>query len=104
MCRLYARRQVEFVRLCREHLSDWLTVSENDSGMQLLASFVRPFNDRDVVAAASREGIDMQCVSINYHFTEPEHGLLLGYAALDERQMLRAVMALRTTFQRMEKG
>lgn len=102
MRRLYARRQVEFVRLCREHLADWLTVTENDSGMQLMASFTRPFNDRDVVAAAAREGIDMQGVSINYHSTEPEHGLLLGYAALDERQMLRAVMALRTTFLRME--
>ncbi len=103
MRRLYARRQANFVKLCREHLGEWVTVSENDSGMQLLASFARPLNDLDVVAAAVKEGLDVQAVSINYHSTEPEHGLLLGYAAMDERQILRAVLALRAAFKRLDK-
>ncbi len=103
MRRLYARRQANFVKLCREHLGEWVTVSENDSGMQLLASFTRPLNDVDVVAAAVKEGLDVQAVSINYHSTEPEHGLLLGYAAMDERQILRAVLALRAAFKRLDR-
>ncbi len=41
-----------------------------------------------------QEGLDVQAISINYHSTEPEHGLLLGYAAMDERQILRALLAL----------
>jgi GntR family transcriptional regulator/MocR family aminotransferase len=102
MRRLYARRQANFVKLCREHLGDWVTVSENDSGMQLLASFKRPLADVDVVAAAVKEGLDVQAISINYHSTAPEHGLLLGYAAMDERQILRAVLALRAAFMRLE--
>jgi GntR family transcriptional regulator/MocR family aminotransferase len=103
MRRLYARRQAGFVTLCREHLGDWVTVSENDSGMQLLASFKQPLNDFDVVAAAVKEGLDVQAISINYHSTPPEHGLLLGYAAMDERQILRAVLALRAAFMRLER-
>ena len=103
MRRLYARRQANFVKLCREHLGEWVTVSENDSGMQLLASFTRPLNDVDVVAAAVKEGLDVQAISINYHSTAPEHGLLLGYAAMDERQILRAVLALRAAFMRLDR-
>lgn len=104
MRRLYARRQVNFVRLCHEHLDEWITVSENDSGMQLLASFRKPMLDAEVVSAALREGLDVQGVSINYHSTLPQHGLLLGYAALDERQVLRAVLALRAAFMRLDRG
>jgi GntR family transcriptional regulator/MocR family aminotransferase len=101
MRRLYQRRQAAFVRLCAEHLGEWITVSENDSGMQLLASFRQPLDDRDVVAAALAEGIDVQGISPNYHGGAPEHGLLLGYAALDDRQVLRAVLALRAAFLRL---
>ncbi|MER9880749.1 PLP-dependent aminotransferase family protein [Mesorhizobium sp. M0118] len=104
MRRLYARRQANFVKLCQEDLAEWLTVTENDSGMQLLASFVRPYKDSDVVAAALKEGLDVQGISINYHSTEPEHGLLLGYAAMDERQILRAVLALRAAFLRLDRS
>ncbi|MER9229760.1 PLP-dependent aminotransferase family protein [Mesorhizobium sp. M0664] len=104
MRRLYARRQANFVKLCQEHLAEWLIVTENDSGMQLLASFVRPYKDSDVVAAALKEGLDVQGISINYHSTEPEHGLLLGYAAMDERQILRAVLALRAAFLRLDRS
>ena len=78
-------------------------MTENDSGMQLLASFRKPFKDPDVVAAALKEGLDVQGVSINYHSSKPEHGLLLGYAALDERQILRAVLGLRAAFMRLER-
>ena len=93
-----------FVKLCQEHLAEWLAVTENDSGMQLLASFTRPYKDSDVVAAAVKEGLDVQGISINYHSGEPEHGLLLGYAAMDERQILRAVLALRAAFVRLDRS
>jgi len=103
MRRLYARRQAAFVELCREHLGEWLVVQENDSGMQLLGSFTRPWSDSEVTAAALKEGLDVQGISINYHLGEAEHGLLLGYAALDDRQILRAVLALRAAFQRLDR-
>ena len=98
MRRLYARRQAHFVQLCQTHLRPWITISENDAGMQLLAEFTEPLKDEDVVAAALKQGLDVQGISINYHATPPEHGLLLGYAAMDERKILRAVLALKAAF------
>ena len=97
--RLYARRQEDFVRLCRRHLSEWLSVVENDSGMQIFARFVAPLDDRKIARAALDRGLDVQPISINYHHVEPEHGLLLGYAALNERQARSAVLTLKAVFE-----
>ena len=99
---LYARRQERFVELCRQHLAEWMKVSENDSGMQLFGRFVQPFDDREVAAVALSYGVDAQPVSANYHSDAPQHGLLLGYAGLNDRQSLAAISALRSTFQRLE--
>jgi GntR family transcriptional regulator/MocR family aminotransferase len=95
MRRLYARRQERFLALCRAELSDWLTVAENEAGMQLLARFARPLDDAAVAAAALARGIDVQPVSINYHHDRPVPGLLLGYAGIEERQMPAAMHGLR---------
>jgi GntR family transcriptional regulator/MocR family aminotransferase len=102
MRRLYASRQDQFVALCRRELGRWLDVSENDSGMQLFGRFQRPLDDCAVAAAALRHGVDVQPVSINYFHDAPQHGLLLGYAALDETLAQKAIKALRTTFEDLE--
>ena len=94
MRRLYAKRQANFIRLCRE-LGRLDLGHREQVRMQLLAKFKQPLSDREAVAAALEEGLDVQGISINYHSTAPQQGLLLGYAALDERQILRAVLALR---------
>jgi GntR family transcriptional regulator/MocR family aminotransferase len=99
MRRLYARRQERFIELCRDTLGRWITLVENDSGMQLFGKFSVSFNDCAVAAAALRRGVDVQPVSINYHYGKPEHGLLLGY---DERDMQRAIGALRDAFRDVE--
>ena len=98
MRRLYARRQERFVELCQQHLGRWMTVVANDSGIQLLGRFTRPLDDRAVAAAALAQGVDVQPISINYHHDAPEHGLLMGYAGLDERQTLAAIAALQAAF------
>ena len=97
--RLYARRQKDFVRLCRRYLSEWLSVVENNSGMQVFARFVAPFDDREIAQAALARGLDVQPISINYHHVEPEHGLLLGFAGLNDRQARRVVLSLKAMFE-----
>lgn len=99
MRRLYARRQANFVELCHRHLSEWLTVAENDAGMQVLGRFVQRFDDRVVAAAALSQGLDVQPISINYHHGNPEHGLLLGFAGLDEQRTSQIIMVLKKTFE-----
>ena len=102
MRRLYARRQERFVELCHQHLGPWMTVDANDSGIQLLGRFSRPLDDQAVAAAALAHGVDVQPVSINYHHDVPEHGLLLGYAGLDERQTVAAIAALQAAFHSLD--
>jgi len=104
MRRLYATRQGEFVALCRRHLSAWLRIEENDAGMQVMARFVTPIDDCRFAEAALAHGADVQPVSIDYHCDEPEHGLLLGFAALDGAKAEKAVLALRETFLSLERA
>jgi len=102
MRRLYARRQADFIALCRQELSAWMDVSENDAGMQIIGWLKPSFDDRAIAKAALRHGVDVQPVSINYRHDPPRQGLLLGYAGLGEREMIRAVNGLRVAFQGCE--
>jgi GntR family transcriptional regulator / MocR family aminotransferase len=103
MRRLYARRQATLIRLCEDRLAPWISVSTNDTGMQLLARLRPPWDDREVAGAALRRGVDVQPVSINYRYQVPEHGLLLGFAALDEKAMIGAVAGLEAAFGDLER-
>ena len=98
MRRLYARRQSMLIDLCEDRLAPWISVSANDTGMQLLARLRLPWDDRAVARAALHRGVDVQPVSINYRYQTPEHGLLLGFAALDEKAMNAAVAGLEAAF------
>ncbi len=104
MRRLYARRQEQFVELCQNQLDRWIRISENDSGMQVFGEFKLPFDDCLAAAAALKHGLDVQPVSINYRVDPPEHGFLLGYAALDLTATRKAVAVLRATFQELEQA
>lgn len=103
MRRLYARRQSMLIDLCEDRLAPWISVSANDTGMQLLARLRPPWDDRAVAGAALRRGVDVQPVSINYRYQVPEHGLLLGFAALDEKAMNAAVAGLEAAFGDLER-
>ena len=103
MRRLYARRQSMLIDLCEDRLAPWISVSANDTGMQLLARLRPRWNDRAVAGAALRRGVDVQPVSINYRYQAPEHGLLLGFAALDEKAMNAAVSGLEAAFGDLER-
>jgi GntR family transcriptional regulator / MocR family aminotransferase len=103
MRRLYARRQAHFLELSRKHLKSWISVAENDSGLQLFGDFTGALEDCQIAAAALRQGVNVQPVSINYQHDRPTHGLLLGYAALDEREMGKAIDALKRAFLETEK-
>jgi GntR family transcriptional regulator/MocR family aminotransferase len=104
MRRLYARRQRRFVDLCSKQLGRWLSVSENDAGMQVLGRLVAPLDDQEVVAAGLRHGLDLQPISINFHFDKAEQGLLLGFAQLDERKAMSAIRALKATFMELKQA
>ena len=98
MRRLYADRQRRFVALCRQHLGRWLRVAESEAGMQVIARLAPGLDDREVADAAMRHGVDLLPLSQQYHHGPPEHGLLLGYAGLNERQTVAGIKALQAAF------
>ncbi len=98
MRRLYVRRQAEFVMLCRRELGVWMEVGENDAGMQILGWLKPPLDDQAVADAALQYGVDVQPLSINYLHDTPRQGLLLGFASLSDREMVRAVDGLKSAF------
>jgi GntR family transcriptional regulator/MocR family aminotransferase len=95
---LYAVRQAYLLQLCTTQLSEWMNVPANESGIQLLGRFRRPFDDRCVAQEAALHGIDAQPLSANFNSDEPQHGLLLGYARLAEREIQAAVVGLGEVF------
>ncbi|MCP4380842.1 MAG: PLP-dependent aminotransferase family protein [Hyphomicrobiales bacterium] len=104
MRRLYARRQREFVAMCNTRLDRWLSVREIDTGMQLMGRFKRPMDDGDVLVAAMKRGVDFSRMSPHYRFAEPEQGMFLGYAGVDQDTTRRGVERLRLAFQDLERG
>ncbi len=96
---LYSRRQASLVRLCSEHLAEWMDVAPSESGIQLLGRFKRTCDDSEIARQAAGGGVDAQPLSANFHFDPPEHGLLLGYARLAEPQMQSAIRRLSEVFE-----
>lgn len=103
MRRLYARRQREFVALCRERLDRWLIVNEADTGMQVIGHFRQELDDRDVLAAALRHGVDFSPLSRHYRHATPVQGMFLGYAGVSGEAMRQGVERLRATFEDLER-
>jgi GntR family transcriptional regulator/MocR family aminotransferase len=101
MRRLYARRQRDFVAACRSRLDRWLAVGEADTGMQVLGRLNRPLDDVDVHAAALRHGVDFSRLSVHYRHSEPEQGMMLGYAGVSQEQARQGVERLRAGFEEL---
>ena len=99
MRRLYARRQRDFVAICRTRLDEWLTVNEIDTGMQVIGRFRQPLDDGEVLTAALRHGVDFSRLSTNYRHAKPEHGVFLGYAGVSQENARIGVERLRSAFE-----
>ena len=104
MRRLYFRRQREFVALSRARLDRWLTVNETDTGMQVIGRFKHPLDDRDVLAAALRRGVDFSPLSRHYRHSTPEHGMFLGYAGVNGEDMRAGIERLRSAFEDLDRA
>ena len=95
MRRLYARRRAGFMRLLGDELGDWLDPIDGRTGIQIAAPFRVPLDDREAVARAARADIHPAPLSLYFVGPPALSGLLLGYAALTEPAMERAIPRLR---------
>ncbi|AEG07066.1 GntR family transcriptional regulator/MocR family aminotransferase [Sinorhizobium meliloti] len=104
MRRLYAERQKVFVALCRRHLADWLTIDENDAGMQLVARFTRALEDEVLWRAAQGQGVNFSPLSRQFFHSPPQQGAILGYAGIDPKTMREGINSLRSAFLALESS
>jgi GntR family transcriptional regulator/MocR family aminotransferase len=96
---LYATRQAVLVESLRSELGDLLEVTGSAAGMHLLARLPDHVDDVAVVHAAAKHGVEVQPLSAFHLGTSKDRGLVLGYAAYDERHIREAVRRLAVAFQ-----
>ena len=97
---LYAARQEALVEAARRYLDGLIDVGPAEAGMHLVGFLPHGSNDREASQKAAACGVEAPPISAYalrgspYH--EPAHrpGLLLGYAALTEAEILRGVRRL----------
>jgi len=91
---LYAERQDALISEAQRELGGWLEVSPAEAGMHLVGWLAPHSNDREASRKAAAAGVSAPAVSAFSvrHWTRP--GLLLGYAAVNRRQIREGVRKL----------
>lgn len=87
MTRLYRDRRDHLVRALNAVAGDRLTVVAPAGGMQLVAYFTPPCEDRAVSNHLSKMGVTARSLSPHFIGGIAEHGLFLGFAAWNEREI-----------------
>lgn len=93
MRRLYAARQAALVAAAKTHLADLLTVAPDDAGLHLMA-WLKPevadkLGDKQAAQIAAEAGIAVAPLADYFCGAPTRQGLLLGYAAVPEDEIVR---------------
>jgi GntR family transcriptional regulator/MocR family aminotransferase len=99
MRRLYARRRSLFMELLPRYLGEWLEPMKGESGLQTVWRLKGGIEDTAIAQAALDASICATPLSVHYRHGSPEHGLILGFTSVDERDMHLGLKRLRSTFQ-----
>jgi GntR family transcriptional regulator / MocR family aminotransferase len=99
MKRLYAARRQFFIEACEDYLNPWLRLRRTDAGIQLVGIFHQKQDDKAVARAALEAGVNVSPLSIQYRHDSNERGLVMGFAAADEKSTKKAMIKLRNVFE-----
>ncbi len=92
--RLYAQRRETFFALFDRFLGASMVLSRADTGIQQVARFLYPVDDREVAARAGRDGVNVSPLSMQYRHGNPLQGLVFGFAAVEEKDQMRGFRRL----------
>ena len=92
--RLYAQRRESFFAAFDHFLGHDMTLSRADTGIQQVALFRRHVDDRRITEAAAAVGVNVSPLSMQYRHGQPGSGLVMGFAAVDERAQVRGFRLL----------
>jgi GntR family transcriptional regulator/MocR family aminotransferase len=94
MRRIYGERRETFTTHFGQYLGRWMDLHRSDSGIQLVGLFRTGMDDSKIAAAAFKQGINVSPLSLQYGATTPKKGLLMGFAAAEEKTTLRSMKRL----------
>ena len=77
-----------------------MTQRRADTGIQQVAKFRRPVDDREVAALAGADGVNVSPLSMQYRHGNAQDGLVLGFAAVDEKDQMRGFRRLAAVVER----
>jgi GntR family transcriptional regulator/MocR family aminotransferase len=102
--RLYAGRREVFFSLFEEFLGDSMSLGRADTGIQQVAWFRTPTDDRRIAARAMREGVNVSPLSMQYRHGRPTAGLVLGFAAVDRKEQVWGFRRLSAVLRDSRRG
>ncbi len=91
MKRIYAGRRSLLLEHCHALFGDCMEQLDEGNGLQTTWRFHQPADDVAIAEDALRLGVSTTPLSVHYFHGAPEHGLTIGYAATDEKQIARAL-------------
>ncbi|MBT3203158.1 MAG: PLP-dependent aminotransferase family protein, partial [Gammaproteobacteria bacterium] len=91
---LYSIKQQLLVDAIHKHLSGEVSVSKSQAGLQTTIIFNHQINDLEVVALSRKAGLAVRALSPLYQTQQPQHGLILGFAATENEEIEPAVIKL----------
>ncbi|MEZ4674175.1 MAG: PLP-dependent aminotransferase family protein [Caldilineaceae bacterium] len=95
---LYAQRQEILICAIHQELDAFMSVDVAPAGLHLVGWLKDRYDDSAVTSAAAQQGIEVAPVSSYSLQPTTRHGLVLGYAMLNEQQICVGVQGLKNAF------
>ena len=100
---LYEERQGRLVEAAKRWLTGLLEVDAAEAGMHLVGWLAAGTSDVEAARHCACQGIDVLPLSVCCVEKIRKHGLLLGYAAFDERSIIDGVQRMAAALQRRDR-
>lgn len=101
MRNLYEKRRNAFISAVRRELSGHLEISPSAAGLHLVGWLNEGSDDLEIARRARENGVDCEPLAALSSGTSERPGLVLGYAAFDEKQIERGIRKLATVLNKL---
>jgi GntR family transcriptional regulator/MocR family aminotransferase len=101
MRRVYAGRRAALADAAEQRLRGALALARSEAGLQAFGRLLVPHPRAVVAAAAEEDGVSVSPLSRYVHAASVVDGLVVGFAAIDEREIRAGITRLARTFDRL---
>lgn len=98
---LYAARQAVLIEAIRHELAGYMTVDAAPAGLHLVGWLQAGLDDNVVAAAAAQQDVEVAPISSYTLLPEVRQGLVMGYAMLNEGEIVSGIQALKRALKRL---